>query len=183
VNSRVCSSDLQALQRKYVRMLDLRNLHLRGREDATFVEPDPRPAMSELAREFPGSLRELDRLPLERIRARLIALECAVADEVRIEPWMRAQTQFHRHTRGVIAAKRWLSGRRHITAPVQKQFIAEIARFPHGVDALPFVHDLARIADPPGGRLMNLVFARLAESLGASESEARTLVFGDAEVG
>src|SRR4051812_43200333 len=92
-------------------MLRLRLLHDRAREDAQFVEPDPRPAMAELARDFPGALREIDELPINVIRERIEALTVAEKDRARVEPWMHAHAIFHRLARGALVAKRWLEGR------------------------------------------------------------------------
>jgi hypothetical protein len=63
--------DLASLRTKYERVLALRELHARAKSDASFAEPDPRTEMTALARSWPGSLRELDELPIDVIRARI----------------------------------------------------------------------------------------------------------------
>ena len=82
------TADLASLRTKYERLLALRRLHDRAKTDASFVEPDPRSEMTSLARTWPGSLRELDELPIEVIRSRIAALDRALRDVHRIEQWM-----------------------------------------------------------------------------------------------
>jgi hypothetical protein len=48
----------------------------------------------------------------------------------------------------------------------------------YAADALAWAAELGRIAAPPRGRIMDLVFARVAQALGTTELEARYLVFG-----
>src|SRR5262245_19307987 len=90
-------------------MLRLRLLHVRAYEDPAFREPDPTPAMAKLAKEFPGALREIDELPLDVLRTRIVELEAAARDDAFVAPWMHASWSFHRLARGALAAKRWLS--------------------------------------------------------------------------
>jgi hypothetical protein len=170
--------DLRALRDKYDRMLALREAHARARSDECFVEPDPRPQMAKLAEEFPGALREIDRLPLEVIVARIEALVIAERDASRTERWMHAQVSFHQLARGALVAKRWLAGRKHVTAATRDAFLEVLPTLPRSSDAQLFLEDLARVANPPRGRLMDLVHAKLAASLNVTEREARALVFG-----
>jgi hypothetical protein len=166
---RLRQADLRDLRDKYERMLALREAHVRAKEDPAFIEPDPKPEMARLAERYPGALREIDRIPLEVIAERIRALDIAPADA---EPWMLAQATFHRFARGALATKRWLAGRKTITPALRSAF----ARFSNA-DAKLFAGDLERIAAPPHGRLMNVVFAKVAAALGISEAEAKRLVF------
>jgi hypothetical protein len=166
------SPNLRALREKYERLLALRVVHERAKRDASFVEPDPRPEMSAIARAWPGALRELDELPLDEIRARIASLDEAWADRAHVEPWMVAQDAFHRLARGALAAKRWLGKRRRVTPEVRAAFRASAPS-----EALLWEEALADVAAPPRGRLMDLVHARVASEIGASVAEARRPVF------
>jgi hypothetical protein len=168
-------TDLRALRDKYERMLRLRQLHARARDESDFVEPDPRPEMAELARRYPGALREIDELPLDVIHARLDELSAAEADRALVRPWMTAHAAFHRLTRGALAVKRWLE-RRPVTAALADAFADALATMPDREDAQLWANDLAAIAKPPRGRVMDLVYARLARELGVDVSAARDAV-------
>lgn len=170
--------DLEALRRKYAEMQRLRALHARAQRDAEFVEPDPGAAMAALAREFPGALREIDRLPLDVLADRISAIEAALADATRVTPWMRASWSFHRLARGALVVKRWLGSR---SPPTSTRADLEIAiassALEHGDDARAWLDDLGAIARPPRGRLMDLVHARVAAELGWTVDEVREAVF------
>ena len=168
-------TDLRALRDKYERMLGLRLLHVRAREDPRFEEPDPRPAMAELAAEFPGALREIDDLPLDVIRRRIDAVAAAERDPSRAEPWMRAYFTFHRLARGALAVKRWLEGR-PVTPELEDAFRRELPDLRNAHDAAAWAPDLAAIAAPPRGRVMDLVYQRLAGELGTDVAAARAAV-------
>ena len=165
------SPDLTSLRTKYERLLALRELHARAKDDASFAEPDPRKEMTALARTWPGSLRELDELPIDVIRTRITALDRALRDASRIERWMIAQDAFHRLARGALAAKRWLGKRKRITPAIREEFDAHAPR-----EARAWRDALADVASPPRGRLMDLVFARVARELDTSIADARRLV-------
>lgn len=168
-------TDFRALRDKYERMLRLRLLHARAREEPGFVEPDPRCAMAELARDYPGALREIDELPIEVIRQRIDAVTAAETDASRNEPWMRAHAGFHRLARGALAVKRWLEGR-PLTPELEAELVVALATLPNAKEAAPWASQLAAIADPPRGRLMDLVYARLADELGTDLASARASV-------
>ena len=167
---------LSALRDKYERMLRLRLLHARAREEPGFVEPDPRRAMAELAREFPGALRELDELPLDVIRERIAALVVAERESTpapQVALWMRAQVGFHRLARGALAVKRWLAGR-PLTPALEASFARAVATLPP--EAAPWASSLAALARPPRGRVLDLVYAQLAVELGVDPETARNAV-------
>jgi hypothetical protein len=167
--------ELRDLRDKYEEMLRLRLVHARASEDAAFAEPDPRATMAELARRFPGALRELDELPLDAIRGRIEALAAAEADEARREPWMHAQARFHALTRGALAVKRWLRGRA-LTPALIEAFPAALGTMAEADEARVWVGDLAVLARPPRGRLMEPIYARLARELGIEIATARAAV-------
>jgi hypothetical protein len=93
---------------------------------------------------------------------------------------MVAVALFHDLARGALAAKRWLGKRRVVDAAVLDAFAREASTLPSANEIEAWRADLASIASPPRGRVMDLVFARLATELGTSVAGARTLVFGAA---
>jgi hypothetical protein len=168
----VRSSDLRALRDKYERILALRIAHDRRHE---VDEPDPRRALAALATEFPGSLREIDVLPREEIEARIAALLRAEAKSTAL-PWMEAQHLVHTLARGALAAKRWLGKRRTITTMHREAFLEAIDSGDLPREALAWEDDLARVARPPRGRIMDLVVSRAARELDLDERALRALV-------
>jgi hypothetical protein len=171
------STALEELRAKYAEMLAMRL--------AEEVEPAQRPnerevrqRMMALASRFPGSLREIDALDLDEIRARVDKLGAVLSGECAVEPWMEAIMLFHQFARGALCAKRWLCGRKRIDAEIERRFAAQAATLPFPDDARAWATQLSRIAAPPHGRVTHLVFVRVADSLGTSEREARRLVFG-----
>jgi hypothetical protein len=163
---------LAALRAKYEEILRLRLAHDSGAEE------DPRQAMAALASQFPGALREIDDLPMAEIRARVDALRAAEAGLTKIAPWMRATILFHTLTRGVLAAKRWLAGRKRIDPATREAFQRESSAFSYADEARAWSSDLDRIASPPRGRVTDLVYERMGALLHVSPREARILVFG-----
>lgn len=151
------------LRDKYLRLRALREEHARALRDPTYAEPDPRAALTRLAADFPGALREIDRLPASVIEARIAELD-AVLDGAPVARWMEAQLLFHARARAVLAAKRGL-GRARTPDDAHRARFAEVA------------DELDRIAAPPGGRLMPLVTAWVAAQLGVPEDETRRLIF------
>ena len=138
---------------------------------------DPKDEMAALAAEFPGALREIDELPIEEIDARLASLARASRDLSAVEPWMRAVLSFHELTRGALTAKKWLSGRKIVTAADRDALQKLAASTQDGSAVAPWLEDLDSIAQPPRGKITELVFRRLAVMLSVSEAEARALVF------
>jgi hypothetical protein len=175
VNSSLTERDLRMLRGKYERMLRLRALHARARADPTYDEPDPRREMASLANEFPGALRELDILPIDVLHARIDALDAAGRDPQCIEDWMRAQLVFHRFARGALAAKRWLV-RMEVTDATRAAFLTALPALAWSEDAALLVDDLAAVAHPPRGRLMDVVYELTAKELGVSRREVMLLV-------
>jgi hypothetical protein len=167
----VSAEELAELLHKYERMLGMRLA------DEAHPGGDPRREMKTLAARFPGSLREIDELPLEAIRGRIDELSRCIAGGAQPAPWMFATAKFHELTRGALAAKRWLA-RRSVDASLARSFLEAIDRSVLAEDARAWASDLARIASPPRGRLTDLVFERIAEEMGLEVNEARQLVIG-----
>jgi hypothetical protein len=139
-------------------------------------EARARERMAELAAQFPGALREIDDLELGVIRDRIGRLDAALRGEAAIERWMEAVGLFHTLARGALQAKRWLAGRKTVDSATVREYENDIADV--AIDAPTWSSELALIAAPPRGRIMDLVFARIARTLGTTELEARHLVFG-----
>jgi hypothetical protein len=171
---RVAGAALEELRAKYTQMLAMRVAHASGEDDG----PATRVRMAELASRFPGALREIDDLEIAEIHHRIEALDGVLRAARQVEPWMDAVAMFHAMARGALSAKRWLGGRKRVTAEVEEAFLQELSSLPFSEDARAWRHDLALIASPPRGRVTDLVFARLADELGTSARAARRLVFG-----
>ncbi len=171
---------LEQLRFKYGEMLSMRLAHDAGEES----EARARQRMASLAARFPGALREIDDLELAVIRDRIACLDAALQGNGAVERWMEAVGLFHALARGALHAKRWLAGRKIIDPQTLSAYESDLAGAPVATgavlaaDALAWSGELARIAAPPRGRLMDLVFARVARALGTTEGEARRLVFG-----
>jgi hypothetical protein len=164
----VTRSDLGALREKYEEMLRLR------------LEPsgdDPRRAMAALAARFPGSLREIDDLPLATIASRVSELRACEGGAPPAR-WMEASHAFHTLTRGALCAKRWLAGRKEVGDELRAAFDREVDALSWADDARTWRAELARVASPPRGRVTELVYEQMSSLLGVSASEARALVFG-----
>jgi len=146
------------LRGKYEEMRALRQLSASGSPH------DPRPRMMQLAQRWPGALREIDALPGHEIDGR-IALLCRVEDGTALPApsWVGAMHRFHALARGALWVKRALR---------------EGADGGWPSEAAEWRDEAARIAKPPRGRLMVLVFERLGRELGVPAAEAKRLVFG-----
>jgi hypothetical protein len=165
---------LRELRHKYREMLEMRLAHAAGPQ----AEGDVRPRMAALAVRFPGALREIDDLELDEIRARILSLDASVDEGRDPEPWMEAVALFHTLTRGALCAKRWLHRRRVVDDAVTRAFLADLSTMPFPEDAAEWRHELGSLAAPPRGRVLHLVFQRVASRLRISEDEARLRVFG-----
>ena len=146
---------LAGLLRKY------RTMALVRREKLRTGKPTPRESMRTLAREFPGSLRELDVLPLRELDRRAAALEAAARDPALARPWMLWMARQHALLRAALRIK--AHGR---SQPMAPELLARLAS-EEGVD-VGFARSCAR---PPQGRLGALVLERLIEETGATAAE------------
>jgi hypothetical protein len=149
----VSAQDLEALERKYRLLGDLRRARARGEGVA------PRAVLRDLAGEFPGALNELDTLPLEEIDRRAERLAAAISGEP-AEPWMAWLAGYHALFRAALSIKA-LSARP--LSPERARELEARARSRAGGAASlvdeAFVH---AVANPPGGRISAVVFARLS---------------------
>jgi len=168
-------ADLEALREKYEVILALRLHHERARSQPGYVEPDPRKEMSTLARRFPGALREIDVLPLAVVRERIASLSAALEDATAVRDWMVAAAAFHRLARGALAVKRWLAAHRHLEPHAREAAFAAAAPAMHA-EARAWADALDALARPPRGRVLDLVYGRLAAELGKDDRTVRELV-------
>src|SRR5579862_104100 len=166
---RLSAAEAAAMRGKYAEMLAMRVEHASGEEDEARV----RPRMSVLAARFPGALREIDRLELAEIERRIASLDAFLEHSGEPEAWMGAVARFHRLARGALGAKRWLDRRRAVSAAVVAAFDRQVASLEFAEEIQAWRDDLAAVASPPRGRVMDLVFGRLARDLGVSELVAR----------
>ena len=149
-------SELAALARKYRLLAELR----RAPRDAR----DPRPPMRQLARLFPGALRELDQLPLESIDERLAALERALLGG-EPQPWMEWMRDYHREWRLAKAIKRRLSGRRAPRLDEVCELAQTVAR---EIGAPCDLELVVQVAHPPAGRIDHVELQRLSARFAVS---------------
>lgn len=161
------AGELALLARKYETLAALRRARARG-------EPVPAAAIfRRLAREFPGCLNELDTLPLEDLDARAAALGRAAAGGP-MEPWMAWLSGYHALLRAALALKP-----RVARGPVLDDARAELLATEASVEAgAPIDAAFVRaVRDPPGGRLVALVFARLEQTHGVPAATLKRALF------
>jgi hypothetical protein len=169
---------LDDLRGKYREMLAMRLEPEAGESDAV-AGARVRARMATLASRFPGALREIDDLELDEIRDRILRLEAALGGSGPVEAWMEATAAFHALARGALWAKRWLAGRKTVDLATEREFEVHAAVQAASKDALHWRRDLGELAAPLGGRITDLVFEKLARTLGLPHEEARFLVFGN----
>lgn len=165
---------LEGLRDKYSEILALRRADDTGDSD----DAQTRARMAMLSSQFPGALREIDDLELSEIELRIAALETVLRGDGEVKQWMEAIAKFHALARGALCAKRWLAKRRHVDAEVERAYIAAASGLAFPEEARSWAAELACIALPPRGRILDVIFARMARELDIGEREARTLVFG-----
>jgi len=171
------SEEIAELREKYVEMRAMRIRDAGAEPDAAYAAR-VRVRMATLAARFPGALREIDELEMSEIQDRIDGLSAVLAGAGEVEPWMEAIALFHRFARGALWAKRWLNGRRLVSADLETAYAADAETLDPSGDALSWRTELAAVACPPTGRLTRLVYARMGRELGVTETEARRRVFG-----
>lgn len=153
---------LAALLRKYVEIKRLR-------EEESAI--DPTPAMRALAEAYPGSLRELDALPMETIDSRIASLEQAIGCDSP-ELWMLALDRYHAWLRLALRMRREVPER---TVESARAWLTHCqgGRATSVDDAL-----IEAILFPPGGRLSLVVLARVAAELETTRAWLDSLLSG-----
>ena len=170
-------SALAALATKYREMKKLREAQdvdvANGRTHAPI-----RDELRALSREFPGALAEIDRVSLSLIEARLAELE-ALCDRApppsgdALPRWVRAMIGVHRGLRGALSIKAWLAGRRVVDEAMIDALREALPSLAFSDDARIWIEDLPAIADPPRGRVVDLIFDRVAAELGTDRVTLR----------
>ena len=164
---------LRALRDKYREIKRLRD------EAAAGLARDPQPEMAELARRFPGALRELDELPMPAIEQRLAALEAALQPGGVEPPWARLQIGYHSWMRVALRIKRLAQGRgSEHAAAVLRELQAEYrpAADEPPLESLDLVL-VAAVLEPNQGRLNPWVYARVAAENGVDPDSVRRSLF------
>lgn len=176
-------SQLAALERKYRTLMEIHRA-LAAWDDARAATLD-----HELAEEFPGALRELQTLPLEVLEARAAALAGAVGGAAP-EAWMLWMCDYHALLRAALRIKRRLRRQASLDDVAAEALAVEVASGvlgtagpapgeavgPVALGALVDRAFVRAVAHPPGGRLNQVVFERLAMLHGApAETIAATL--------
>jgi hypothetical protein len=155
---------VEALSRKYAVMCALREAHARGEGIA------PASTLRALAGDFPGVLHELDRLPPEMLRARVVALEHARRDPTATQPWMEHVWAWHALLAATLRAKR--SGLLRAGDPAH---VAQVLTRESGVTV-----DRATACSlmaPKGGRVTPWVLHAVAAHFGHDENAVRASLF------
>ncbi len=144
----------------------------------------------EIAREFPGSLRELEHSTFEQLEARRkeVAQEiedfgslAAGAGPARI--WVAVVLEYHATLREALAIKMWLARNLPSGASVTDGLLADFTRWHqvhparHSPTAAFGVKTLERYRRPPGGRLHAIVWEKLGEQFDLEPRELEQLVF------
>jgi hypothetical protein len=158
---------LARLAAKYHDLGALRRARQRG-------EPVPhRDVFRKLAGEFPGCLHELDTLPLDEIDQREAALRRA-SEGGTVEPWMAWLDGYH----ALLRAALWLRAPpREVEASTEEQ-AKRLAEAASAIAGVPVDAGFVRaVADPPGGRLVTLVFATLERMHGSPAATIRRALF------
>ena len=143
-----------------------------------------RAASKELARQFPGSLKELDRLSSGALEKKLEVLEQTEGLDETLPLWAKISYDYHQLLREALAIKSWLSGRKFDLAGEQEVLEAFQSldgnqyHSAHWPPTCRGQHLLQEIMNPPGGRLSQLVWEVLQERFRLQIDEMQMLTFG-----
>jgi hypothetical protein len=164
---------LRALRTKY---LTIQTLRLEAPFETASAA---RPKLAALAREFPGALRELDQLPMDRVEERLRAIERALDERAEPEPWMQLQAAYHGFMRAVLRIRRLSRGRSLEIIDAEREL--EALSYEPADDEPPACRfdraALLVIRRPPGGRLNPWVLAEVARDCGVAPESVHKALF------
>jgi hypothetical protein len=151
-----------------------------------------RDAMRKIAARFPAALREFDQSGASALAARRHAIETLVAELIsdleqgralgslaRPErAWLPAAAELHAYMRELLKVKRWLAGRQ----PTRDVLDGLPSWYGECADPRwPLSHwspdRLARIAQPPRGRVTDLAYEEVAARHGLDPSELRSQLY------
>ncbi len=158
---------LSALLHKYRTILHLREA------SATQSTADARHIMRMLAARMPGSLQELQRLPIEVIRVRLSSLERALAGSATPEMWMRLQGAYHGQLRAGLRIRQLLraSGRPH--GALELSLLGYVAAHDEPSPQSFHAASLAELVGPARGQLHEWAVERVAAEHAVPAEEVR----------
>ncbi len=161
-------ADLRALARKYEVLARMRRDRERDGSIAARAE------LRALAREFPGSLRELDTVHLDEIDRRTRTLIEAAQGVVAIESWMVWMSAYHATMRAALFIKARIA-RAPLLSDERARALADQATAHLGqpIDTA-FVR---AVATPPCGRLNALVFNRLGQEFAVTSEHMWQTLF------
>jgi hypothetical protein len=147
-----------------------------------------RRAFRNLARAFPGALRELESTPAQVLQARHEAVKESLHLQAgaALPLWMEMAIAYHSELREALAIKRWLS--RHVAREAALDaerlgaFRAWYARQPGRLRAAEdfSLEALGRHLRPPDGRLQTAVWELLEARFERPRAEIERLIFGSA---
>jgi hypothetical protein len=143
----------------------------RARAEGAAV-PD-RAVFQALAEEFPGCLNELDTLLLDEIDARAEALSSAAAGGS-VEPWMAWLAGYHALLRAALRIRIRSTHRRDVDDARAIDLAVDAAAHAGAAIDPAFVHAVLR---PPGGRIIPVVYARLAALHGVPAAVIKRALF------
>jgi hypothetical protein len=160
----VTPSRREALARKYATMLALREAHDRGEGVASNT------TLRALAEEFPGALHEIDRLPMDLLRARTDATARACHDPAAVAPWMSRVIAWHALLAATLRAKR--DARLAVDEP------ASLAARLTAESGVVVDDAFARsLASPARGRVVPLVMGAVAAHFDEDVAAVRATLF------
>lgn len=181
---RVTLEMVAVLREKYREIKRLRTVD--AEHVASGQAHDPKPQMAALARRFPGALRELDELPLERIDERLAELDAALVAG-RVPEWAALQIAYHGTYRFALRIKRRAARKGALDDEALERAIARLLASPHGELASDEPDEpraseldgelLRAILRPAGGRLQPWVLAQVARTLQVSPERVAAALF------
>lgn len=164
--------DLERLARKYRQLAEIRRAKARG-------EADPEKGFFRaLAAELPGSLNELDTLPLDVIDRRAELLERAADGSGDLEPWMAYTHAYHAFTRAALHVRLVQRRARAEESSISDAAAAAIAAEASERAGIAVNEAFVRaILHPPGGRMNKVIFSMLAEAFSAPADEVKRSIF------
>ena len=172
--------ELAALREKYREMQRLRSAQDVDVAAGRKYTPS-RDELRALARAFPGALAEIDRIPPSLLARRQQELDALLDREplparAAWPTWVRGWLGVHRGLRGALSIKAWLAGRREIDAATRAALEEALPSLPFAEEARAWLDALPDVASPPAGRLVDLVFSRVARDLAIEANGLRALL-------
>ena len=143
-----------------------------------------RASSKELARQYPGALKELDRLSSAVLEQKLEALELCDADGDDLPLWANISFDYHQLLGEALAIKSWLATRKLDLGSQSSVFEAFQALDGEQYDSSHWPQTcrgeylLRQITNPPGGRLSQLVWEVLQERFSLPIEKMQKLAFG-----